>query len=704
MKNIILFLTTLLPFSIDVCAVANENNGVVSDPAVIDSINRDMSLDNITVVTSRIRQKANGFSLNLTNSKLSDMLTMDQMLSLLPYVSSTDGSVSIYNQAASAIYIDGVKIVNREQLKMLRPELIERIEVDYFNNGSESAGNPGGIMRIWLKHREKGYLIGIGGETSAKTENGYDGYGFKSYQMGSTGRFTIYNAVMYDRGLSSEKYRTYTQSGSDISVSDEKYMNNSNTFGDWLSITADAGHNRQVGITAGVSYFRNKGTLGADINETAEGQTADYGTVTWRPQTNLTLNGTAFYNWKINDRGSNLNVTADYLWYKRNREDNYNVIASAGLRPGYSQNADNYTKLLRVKSTWQNVQQNGNTLTAGLDYKLTDFSETEHVMSMRQSVTDHEPAIFASYSGAAGKLSYNANVRVQYNNLKVTANGLTDKRDYWSLCPSAVLRYELSRKHRHNVSLSYQRTVYGLPYDGISTYRVYDGANHYSMGNPYLDVPSRHMVDLRLSLFNQFDVRLSYTKEEKSTFYAEEADPDNPGSTRSVLRNSDGADTKMILVQWAKYPTKWLYFKVSGYAAWDTFRQPEYGYSNKFRWYLYATCTMWLKHNWIINIDGAYDPEKYFNGETYMNTVWNVGMTVAKSFMKKRLQVGLTVTPPYTPRVTKVTKNDLAYRREKLSHGAYIGLKLSYTISGGKLRQRKKAQSIQQYEEQKHDY
>ena len=86
-----------MPFSIDVCAVANENNDVVSDSAVIYSINRDMSLDNITVVTSRIRQKANGFSLNLTNSKLSDMLTMDQMLSLLPYVSSTDGSVSIYN-------------------------------------------------------------------------------------------------------------------------------------------------------------------------------------------------------------------------------------------------------------------------------------------------------------------------------------------------------------------------------------------------------------------------------------------------------------------------------------------------------------------------------------------------------------------------------------------------------------------------------
>lgn len=691
-------------------AVKLSDNGLIAktslpaDSVTTDSIGRDMELNNITVVTSRIRQNPNGFSISLSNSKLSDMMTMDQMLSLLPYVSSIDGSVSIYNQTASAIYIDGVKMVNSEQLKMLRPELIKRIEVDYFNNGSESASNPGGIMRIWLKHREKGYVIGIGGETSTKTETGYNGYEFKSYQMGSTGRFTIYNGIMYDRGLSSEKYRTYTQSGTEMSVSDEKHINSSDIFGDWLSVTADAGNNQQAGITAGVSYFRNKGTLDADISETSEELTADYSTVTWRPQTRLTLNGTAFYNWNINDRGSNLNVTADYLWYKRNREDNYNVINSANLQPGYSQNADNHTKLLRIKSTWQSIKQSGNTLTTGLDYKLTDLSETEHVMSMRQDVTDHEPAIFASYSGTAGKLSYNANIRVQYNNLKVTTNRVTDKRDYWSLCPSAALRYELSRKHRHNISLAYQRTVYGLPYDGISTYRVYDGANHYSMGNPYLDVPSRHMVDLRLSLFNQFDVRFSYTKEEKNTFYAEEADPDNPGSTRSVLRNSNGANTKMILVQWAKYPTKWLYFKISGYAAWDTFEQLDYGYKNKFRWYMYATCTMWLKHNWIINIDGAYDPEKYFNGETYMNTVWNVGMTVAKSFMKQRLQVGLTVTPPYTPRVTKVTKTNLAYRREKLSHGAYIGAKLSYTISCGKIRQRKKAQSIQQYEEHKHDY
>ena len=82
MKRKTLFL--LLLFATLSNIVLNARNSSFIDSIIIDSINRDMSLDNITVVTSRIRQKVNGFSLNLTNSKLSDMLTMDQMLSLLP--------------------------------------------------------------------------------------------------------------------------------------------------------------------------------------------------------------------------------------------------------------------------------------------------------------------------------------------------------------------------------------------------------------------------------------------------------------------------------------------------------------------------------------------------------------------------------------------------------------------------------------------
>lgn len=675
----------------------------VSDSTDLETANKTIDLDNITVVASRIRHKANGFSINLAGSKLSDALSLDQMMSMLPYVNSADGAISIYNQAASAVYIDGVKVTNKEQLRILSPELIERIEVDYFNPGSESASSSGGVMRIWLKHREKGYFMGVTGKTSARTETGYDGYDTGAWLMASGGRFTVYNSTAYKRGLTSWDYKTYALSGDVMSASSERNTENSDFVGDWLSVSADVGYNQIVGLSGGFTYYRDRGSLGTTVEESGGAASATTQTVTWQPVKSMNINGTAFYNWKINDRGSNLNVTADYLWYKRNREDNMNVITEGGLVPDFLQNSYNYTKMFRIKSTWLNMQRNGNTLSAGLDYQLRDYSDTERVSDMKYEVTDHEPAAFASYSGSVGRLTYNANMRVQYNSLNVTANGHTDKRDYWSLCPSAVLRYEISKKHKHRLSLTYRRTVNGLPYDGISTYRNYDGANHYTIGNPDIDVPSRHSVSLELTLFNQFDLGFFYNTDENSLFYAEEADPEKPGATRSVLSNSGERNVKQFYLQWSKYPLKWLYFKLYGWAGWETFRQPGFGYSNSFRWHTDFYCTIWLKKDFTIDINGFYDPKRY-SDEVHCNTIWYLKVGAVKKSRKHNYQVGLFFSPPTTPRVTTVNKEGLAYRREQIDCGAIVQLQAVYTISSGKLRQRKKAESIQQYEETNHDY
>lgn len=68
MRNIILILTALLSLTANTHATTEADKSV-ADSTTTDSISREMSIDNITVVTSRIRQKANGFSLNLANSK-----------------------------------------------------------------------------------------------------------------------------------------------------------------------------------------------------------------------------------------------------------------------------------------------------------------------------------------------------------------------------------------------------------------------------------------------------------------------------------------------------------------------------------------------------------------------------------------------------------------------------------------------------------
>ena len=81
---------------------------------------------------------------------------------------------------------------------------------------------------------------------------------------------------------------------------------------------------------------------------------------------------------------------------------------------------------------------------------MNNVGEDERINKIRQNVMGHEAAAFASYDGTLGQLSYNANMRVQYNSMKVVTNGFTDKRDYWSLCPSAVLKYYLDKKQKLN--------------------------------------------------------------------------------------------------------------------------------------------------------------------------------------------------------------------------------------------------------------
>ena len=90
--------------------------------------------------------------------------------------------------------------------------------------------------------------------------------------------------------------------------------------------------------------------------------------------------------------------------------------------------------------------------------------------------------------------------------------------------------------------------------------------------------------------------------------------------------------------------------------------------------------------------------------EMKMNNVWDVSISVSKSFLKNKLQMRLSVTPYTKPRVSEVIKSGLSYKREKLNDGTFIKLEVAYTISGGNLRQRRQAQSIQQYEKQENNY
>ncbi|WP_295436030.1 outer membrane beta-barrel protein, partial [uncultured Prevotella sp.] len=210
-------------------------------------------------------------------------------------------------------------------------------------------------------------------------------------------------------------------------------------------------------------------------------------------------------------------------------------------------------------------------------------------------------------------------------------------------------------------------------------------------------------INMEITLFKSLHLNFSYTKHEKSLFYEEETDPDNPNTTRSVLQNSKKDEMKQISLEWRKYLTDNFYVKLGGYTSWSSFKSSNFEYNDQFSWYAYANCIAWLKNGMSLNVYASYDPPKYM-WEMKMNNVWDVSISVSKSFLKKKLQMRLSVTPYCKPRVSEVIKSALSYKRERVNDGTFIKLEVAYTLSGGKLRQRRQAQSIQQYEKQENNY
>lgn len=74
----------------------------------------------------------------------------------LPGITSEDGSLKILFQSASAIYLNGVKIKNEQELQAIPADYLESVEVNYMAGSDEMASAQGGIIRIKLKKKMKG--------------------------------------------------------------------------------------------------------------------------------------------------------------------------------------------------------------------------------------------------------------------------------------------------------------------------------------------------------------------------------------------------------------------------------------------------------------------------------------------------------------------------------------------------------------------
>ena len=145
----------------------------------------------VSVLANRITRKPDRFDVNLQNSTLSKGKNIEQVLSFLPGV-NTIGGLSINGRSGTLVYIDNRKVTNPTELKTLRAEEIQRVEIIPIAGSEYGSEATGGVLKITLKKKESGFTGTVLNDLKM-----YD-TGFKSDALGFIANYRYKNLGVYN--------------------------------------------------------------------------------------------------------------------------------------------------------------------------------------------------------------------------------------------------------------------------------------------------------------------------------------------------------------------------------------------------------------------------------------------------------------------------------------------------------------------------
>lgn len=674
-----------------------------NDSIMTDSIERELSLNEFFVKAERIRKKNGGYSISLAGSDMSKGKDMNGLLAQLPGITLEEGSIMVQGQAPAAVYVDGIK-TDMDILKSLPAERIANVEINWNAGRNEMTGIRGGVIRIRTK-KEFGMAGTLNGSIHYLPEYGYSGETVSLFTSVGTKRMTVYNnAMFYHKKRNGDYEETRTLKNNDTNTfTEEKMRGWPRFFQNWLNISYDISKEHKLGLSGLLVYDDEK----EHTNATTYSNNLQEKILTTHTNPSYSINAqtVALYNWNIDSIGSGLTVTADYL--KRNTSQHLVTKTENGQSLDTKKSSTKQeTDMLRISPIWKKVMNNGNEMTSGIDFRhiwLRDIS-TNSISTTHSRMRSYTPAVFVSYSGKINKtLNYEAGVRVQYDNMSVKIADNTQARtqtvnDYtkWSINPSFSLDYDLNPDKGHSIYLNYEHYVDELPYDAISSFKRYDEADHYTVGNPGIKPMIGNTASLTFTMFNKFSIFVRYYYDKDAIYYTNDVDPDDNKVLRSMPRNAKYESGFTIGMEQRIKPTRWWTLKTTERFILYSGNTPDWKVSGQTHWIFSMDSEFKFGKSTGGNIY-AYAEPAFHTQDQIWKTVIDVTCNVYKTFFKDRLIMALDIKPYRIGRKT-ITENRHYYSaRRNTTEEEYLKFTVRLNFSKGKIKNRKTARSTQEY-------
>lgn len=640
--------------------------------------------------------KGNALVTDIEGSSLSLAGTASDVLTRVPMVVENDGKPEVFGKGEPAIYINGHKVTDLQELSQLNSGDIKNVSV-ITNPGASYAADVKSVIIIRTKPPK-----GEGFSGTLRADNGFQYY-FRTgnsidlkYRTRGLEVFANYGwwyggnrndrlndmttatpAGRYNQSIRTIWKQTYNDMTGKIGFS---FM-----FNDRHSIGAYYQNSRNRHHTTGTipSEVRQDGTLldryNSDVNNRSTSLPCH--------DVNVYYNGTV--------GKFNIDFNADYLWNKNRETALSDELSEAGDDRNVSTASANRNRMCAEKLVvshplWQGQFRFGEEYTNTRTTNLFTANIPE-VPDADNRVDESNIAAFVEFGRQFGR--FNVGVGLRYEHVKFDYYEWGEHRDgqsktYDNLFPSL------------NVATQIGEVSMGLNYSGKTVrpgYGQLDGTINYinrltyETGNPYLKSTKMQTVEY-MAQWRQFFVQVSYTYYKDGVYFITE--PYGAAGEATIIRTANLERRHSVqsfiggqfwLGVWQPHVNvgmmkQWLTVPVNG----KPMRMNDPGFLFQWQNAIHLPFDIWL------NVDAQLMTHIWENNIKVTNTPWYVNAKIYKGFFGDAFSVTLEVKDLFdTARNNALMYNDAVQIVQKnFTPGRSVMLTLQYRFNATRDRYR----------------
>lgn len=608
-----------------------------------------VELGEVTVRATRpsTTMKGNALVTNVEGSPLAIAGTANDVLARVPMVVDNGGTLEVFGKGTPAIYINGRKVNDLQELSQLSSNDIKNVSV-ISNPGASYSANVKSVIIIRTKPPK-----GDGFSGTLRSDNGFQHY----FRTGNS-----IDLKYRTRGL--EVFANYGWWFGD---------NRNDRLNDMTTTTPAGRYNQSIRTIWRENYNDMTGKVGFSFMFNDKHSIGAYYQNSWnRHHTTGTipsevwLNGALLdrYNSDVNNKSTalprhnanlyyngtvgkfNIDFNADYLWYKSRELSLSDELSETGDKRNVSSESTNRDRMFAEKlvvshALWQGQIRFGEEYTNTRTTNLFTANIPE-VPDADNRVDESNIAAFVEFGRQFGR--FNVGVGLRYEHVKFDYYEMGEHRDaqsktYNNLFPSL------------NVSTQIGNVRMGLNYSGKTVrpgYGQLDGAVSYinrltyERGNPYLKPTKMQTVEY-MAQWRRFFAQLSYTYLKDGVYHITE--PYGADGEATIIRTANldhrhyiqafaGAQFQVGVWQLrvnAGMMKQWLTLPVDG----KPMKMNTPGFLFQWQNAIHLPFDIWL------NVDAQLMTHMWDNNMKVSDTPWYVNAKIYKGFLGNALSVTL---------------------------------------------------------------